>query len=323
MPQMQHTPRGHSGSGPGESYDGAPEGERRGFSPFNFLFGFGVGTFVGVGLALLAFAMVDEEPPPRATVRQPDAPVLATSTAAPAVESRPRAKTALDVRLGPGNGFAVVGVLAKGDSVEVTGRDDAGEWLAIRFPPGSSGRGWIPVTSVDEPPDVTRLAVLLPTPLPRTISTFPPGAFNDGERQGTGASIVPTRTPDPNATPELRPGPADLVVTAVRLLPDRRISVTVANRGPNDLVGFTIFVVVRDLGARSEQLSLAIPFLRVGATATLQTTSLHVTGEEVYQAIVDPFGSAPDVDRTNNSFQVTLVAPTPTPTVTPTPNPLD
>jgi hypothetical protein len=318
---MQQPPAGLPGQGLDERYDDAPQGERRGFSPFNFLVGFGVGSFVGVGLALLAFAMVDEDPEPAGSaVIQPDEPAVASTTPAATAEARPRAKTALDVRLGPGNGFAVVGVLARGDSVEVVGRDNASEWLAIRFPPGSSGRGWIPVTAVDEPPDPARLAVVIPTPLPRTIATFPPGAF-DGTDVGTGASTVPTSTPDPLATPALRPGPVDLVVVSMRLLPDRRVSVTVANRGPNDLAGFTIFVQVRDLGARSEMVSAAVPSVRVGSTVTLETGTFRVSGEEAIQAIVDPFGSVPEVDRTNNLLQITLAAPPPT--STPTPGPSD
>jgi hypothetical protein len=279
---MQQPPAGLPGQGLDERYDDAPQGERRGFSPFNFLVGFGVGSFVGVGLALLAFAMVDEDPEPAGSaVIQPDEPAVASTTPAATAEARPRAKTALDVRLGPGNGFAVVGVLARGDSVEVVGRDNASEWLAIRFPPG---------------------------------------AF-DGTDVGTGASTVPTSTPDPLATPALRPGPVDLVVVSMRLLPDRRVSVTVANRGPNDLAGFTIFVQVRDLGARSEMVSAAVPSVRVGSTVTLETGTFRVSGEEAIQAIVDPFGSVPEVDRTNNLLQITLAAPPPT--STPTPGPSD
>jgi hypothetical protein len=302
-----------------EGFDDAPEGARRGFSPFNFLFGFGVGSFVGVGLALLAFALVDENTQPAGSaIIQPDEPALATTTPLATAVARPRAKTALDVRLGPGNGFAVVGVLARGDSVEVVGRDNASEWLAIRFPPGSSGRGWIPVSAVDDPPEATRLAVVIPTPLPRTISTFPPGAL-DGSDVGTGASTVPTSTPDPLATSSPQPGPVDLVVVSMRLLPDRRVSVTVANRGPGDLSGFTVFVQVRDLGARSEMISANVPIVRVGSTVTLETGSFRVTGEEAVQAIVDPFGSVPEVDRTNNLLQITLAAPPATSTPVPTP----
>ena len=317
---MQQRPDGLQPDGSQEGFDDPYGDGHRGFSPFNFLFGFGVGAFVGVALALLAFALIDDNPAPRtSTTLQPDLPLAAGGTPQPTPDTRPTTKVALDVRLGPGNGFAVVGVLGRGESVEVVGRDNDSQWLAIRFPPGSAGRGWIPVTSVESPPDLTRLAIALPTPLPRTISTFPAGAF-DGESVGTGAGTVATGTPDPRATPVLRPGPVDLVVFSVRLLPDRRVSVTVANRGPNDLVGFTVFVLVRNLAATNETISAPIPFLRVGATTTLETSAFTVSGEETIQATVDPFGSIQEVDRSNNTLQVVLAAPaTPTATATQTP----
>lgn len=310
---MQQPP-GPPASWPDDSLD---EPTRLNFSPFNFLIGFGFGAFAGVALALFAFTLVDEQQaaPGNAGI-QPDLPVVA-GTAQPAPDTRPRTRTALDVRLGPGNGFAVVGVLARGEAVEVVGKDGDSLWLAIRFPPGSVGRGWIPVTAVDSPPELSRLPVALPTPLPRTIATFPAGGF-DGDAVGTGAGTVRTATPDPRATAVLRPGPTDLVVISVRLLPDRRVSVTVANRGPGDLVGFTVFVQVRDLGVRSEMLTSVSPTMRVGSTLTLESQTFTISGEETIQAIVDPFGAVPEVDRSNNQLQVVLAVPV-APTLTPTP----
>jgi hypothetical protein len=295
------------------------------FSPLTFLFGFGAGAFVGVALAILAFTVADDNtvtPQVSAAVEEDGPPVVAFGSATPTPDARPRSKTALDVRLGPGNGFAVVGLLAKGYTVEVIGRDNDSQWLAIRFPPGSAAQGWIPVTGVDTPPEIAKLAEALPTPLPRTISTFsafPIGAGGSEELEGAGASTVATRTPNPvGGTPTFAPGKPDLVITRVGLLPDRRVSVTVTNRGPGDLVGFTVFVQVRDLGSRSEVMSAPLPSLRVGQTITLETSTFEITGEETIQAIVDPFGSISEADRTNNTMQVVLAAPV-SPTRTPLP----
>src|SRR3972149_5663193 len=55
-------------------------------------------------------------------------------------------------------------------------------------------------------------------------------------------------------TPAFNAGPPDLFISRVSLQPDGRISVTVGNRGPGDLLGYSVFVTVRDLGSRSEQL---------------------------------------------------------------------
>jgi SH3 domain-containing protein/CARDB protein len=313
-------------AGTNDGFDEPGERRRFGFSPLTFLFGFGAGAFAGVALAVLAYSLASDNNTQTRTVAAVEADVPAavvSGTPQPTPDARPKSKAALDVRLGPGSGFAVVGLLAKGESVEVIGRDNDSQWLAIRFPPGSAGQGWIPVSGVDTAPELSRLAVALPTPLPRTISTFPPGANIANDEAGTGASVVGTRTPNPaSGTPTPVPGPVDLVVTKVGLTPDRHVSVTVSNRGPGDLVGFTVFVQVRDLGARSEVISAPIGSLRIGQTLTLQTSTFQISGEETIQAIVDPFSSVPDVDRTNNTMQVVLAAPPTPPTPTTTPLPL-
>jgi hypothetical protein len=300
--------------------DDSPARWRFAFSPITFLIGFGIGAFAGVALAILAYSISDDNQGPTTVIAAPqiDAPVVVVSgTVQPTPDARPKSKAALDVRLGPGTGFAVVGSLAKGESVEVIGRDNDSLWLAIRFPPGSAAQGWIPVASVDTVPDLQKLTVALPTPLPRTVSTFPPfQAITNGEDNGGSTVAGATRTPNPGGTPSPVPGPVDLVITRVGLTSDRHVAVTVTNRGPGDLVGFTVFVQVRDLGVRSEVMSAPIPSLRIGQTLTLQTSTFTISGEETIQAIVDPFGSVPEADKTNNSTQVVLAAPV---TATPTP----
>jgi hypothetical protein len=95
------------------------------------------------------------------------------------------------------------------------------------------------------------------------------------------------------------------------------VSVTVANRGPGDLNGFTIFVQVRNLTSRSEMIASSVQSLRVGATTTVETSSFMVESQETVQAIVDPLGGVPEAERSNNLTQVVLtVPPTLTPTVT-------
>ncbi|HEY7269460.1 MAG TPA: CARDB domain-containing protein [Dehalococcoidia bacterium] len=304
---------------PGE-LDEPPERWRFRFSPLTFLIGFGIGAFAGVALAILAYSLADNNQTTATVIAAPQADVpdvVVSGTPQPTPDSRPKSKAALDVRLGPGNGYAVVGSLAKGDTVEIVGRDNDSLWFAIRFPPGSAGQGWIPVTAVDALPDLPKLAVALPTPLPRTISTFPPSlSIPSGDDSQTGGSLSVTRTPNPGGTPSPVPGPVDLVVTKVSLTANNHVAVTVSNRGPGDLVGFTVFAQVRDLGARSETMNAPISLLRAGQTLTLQTSTFTIEGEQTVQAIVDPFGSVPEADKTNNTVQVVLAA---IETATPTP----
>ncbi len=302
------------------------------FFSMTFLVGFGLGGFIGVLLGLLAFGLVkrhDDTQPALAQVQ-----MTATSVAngvTPTPEAKPKTKVALDVRLGPGTAFAVVGTIARGGEVEPVGRDTGSDWIAIRFPQGSSARGWVQVSDIDNLSDVDRLAVVQPTPLPNSVrspdtssssTTSSSGnGLDSGSRSTLGDAPVarvstsvatPLRTslagtqPLVTPTPRLNVGPSDLVVSGISLLPDGRVQVTVGNRGPGDLVGKAIFVSVRDLTLRGEQLSLQVASLPVGGVVTLQSSTFRIDRETDVQAIVDPFGNVTDPDRSNNQITVTL-----------------
>jgi hypothetical protein len=276
-----------------------------------------------VALALLAFARVDR--PPTAEVPElPEFVIIPTNTPNPLATAtpdvRPRTRTQLDVRLGPGNAFAIVGVLTRGQAVDVVGRDSTSEWLAIRFPPDSVARGWVPVSQLDGVGDLEGVTVAAPTPLARTLATPPlsgrsPFDFsgNDGLAQDDIPLLVTptpslrrvTPTPDAAALP-------DLVVSRIGLLADGRVSVTIGNRGPGSTNGALILVLVRDLSSRSEQMATNRE-LDTGDTVTLQTQNFTVDHEMDIQAIVDHVTSLKDSDRSNNSLRITL-SPPPTPT---------
>src|SRR5947207_2799370 len=157
--------------------EGVPEADHHPrFSPFSFLGGFGIGAFVGVGLALLVFFLIKDQNTTTVVqapteVDAPDSPLAAAISPTP--DQRPRTKVGLDVRLGPGDGYGVIGLLNKGEAVTPIGRDADSNWLAIQFPPGSAARGWVPLDQLDNVSDADQFAVVLPTPLPRTISPFP------------------------------------------------------------------------------------------------------------------------------------------------------
>ena len=305
-----------------------------------FLLGFGFGSFAGVALALLAIALVSGKAEPTTTFVAAQEDVAPTSEIGPSPtatpDARPRTKAQLDVRLGPGLAVAVVGILSRGEALQVTGRDHDGNWVSIQFPPGSTGRGWVPVADVEGIKELDALAVALPTPLPRTLTNPTPATRGTSIGSGTGAAIdpeprartsapVPTPTPAPIETPEpdatatsVAAGPTDLVVTRIALTADRRVSVTIGNRGPGNLTRQSIFVLVRDLAVRSEQLVSPNTNLNVGGTITLTTQYLDVQGETDIQASVDPSTSLRDPDRSNNVMTATLRAPPqPTPTATP------
>jgi uncharacterized protein YraI len=301
------------------------------FFSLTFLVGFGLGGFMGVLLGLLALALVlddNETPAAVAAIVEPSATFLPGATPTP--EPRARTRSALDVRLGPGTAFAIVGTIPRGGEVEPVGRDSSSTWVAIRFPPGSTARGWVPVSEVDNLNAVDRLAVVQPTPLPRSASVpdltrGETGAriLNGDEPDGTNGQLTgtPSRSFTPGvATPTPRPaGPTDLVASRASLLPDGRVQVLVGNRGPGELTGRSIFVTVRDLALRSEQMSLQPGVLPVGAQVTLITQNFRVERPTEIQVIVDPFSNIPDPDRTNNQLNITL-APALLPSPTRNPN---
>lgn len=293
-----------------------------------FVAGFGVGTFVGVALALLAFLVTRD-----GEARQANADLITPTQAVagrvvtPTPDLRTRTIAQQEVHVGPGEAYAVVGTLPRGTAVEVVGRDAGATWLAIRFPAGSAGRGWIPVSDVEGLGPVESLAVALPTSIP-SAATIP----NTSSRQPiTSDDSVPLSTPVATAatpragtstpiasTPAPQPGSPDLVVTGLSLMADGRVNVTVGNRGTGPLTGQAVFVLVRDLATRSETVSTGLGTLNPGETTTLTTTTFRVGEEAEVQAVVDPYGSAPDTNRTNNMLSATLApAPTPRPTATP------
>ena len=88
--------------------------------------------------------------------RQGPAPTATpTPTPTPVV---PRTTNIVNVYIGPGTGYQVIGLLPRSAKLEVIGRDDSGAWLAIVFSVGSRLTGWIPVTTVSGLDDVSALA---------------------------------------------------------------------------------------------------------------------------------------------------------------------
>jgi uncharacterized protein YgiM (DUF1202 family) len=301
------------------------------FVSLTFLLGFGFGSFVGVALALLAIALVSRNSEPTTTVVAAEEVVIPTVAngvpATPTPDLRPRTKSQLDVRLGPGLAFAIIGTIDRGEALQVTGRDFNSRWVSIQFPPGSTGRGWVPIDELDGLEDLESFAVAIPTPLARTLSNPAAGAASANSGSGSAANNVrplnpapqariPTppsaeeEAPTPNATAtSFAFGPTDLVVTRISLTADRHVSVTIGNRGPGNLVGQSIFVLVRDLAVRSEQIVSPNTNLSVGGTLTLTTQYLQLDSETDIQASVDPSTSLRDPDRSNNVMTSTLRPP--------------
>ena len=239
------------------------DGRRLRLPPRLFLTGFSSGILAGVILAGAAVALrggtgdAGDPAYPIYTFIEETVEAEATVSVTPG----PRTLAPLDVRIGPGDTYAIVGVLARSQELELVGRSADSTWLAISFPPGSSLTGWLPAAQVRNVPELSTLAVRQATVTPRFFQPSGPGL-----------------TPNVIATPATTPAPAkplpDLVVVAVTLLNDGRVSVTVRNVG-GDSEDAIIFLRVNDLSSAGETLTAQLTKLSAGGSVTL-TSDLSV-----------------------------------------------
>lgn len=91
----------------------------------------------------------------------PTSPALKLPTA-----QAPRALKVLEVLSGPGDSYAVVGLLPKDAALDVVGRDSSGAWLAVILTPGSSFHGWVPRSQVSGLTNVDSLGIASITLVP-------------------------------------------------------------------------------------------------------------------------------------------------------------
>jgi heat shock protein HslJ len=99
----------------------------------------------------------------------------------------------LNVRIGPGTAFPVIGVARLGDEGEIVGRSADGRWWAVSVPSAPDGVGWVSAdfvlaTNAEDVPVLQGppLAPPTATPVPPTATPVPPTA---------------TPAPQPTATP--------------------------------------------------------------------------------------------------------------------------
>lgn len=109
----------------------------------------------------------------------------------------------LNVRLGPGTDFPVLGQLKAGMQLALVGRNDASDWLVVCCVDDKPG--WVATRLVQTTADIASLPVGLvptrvptPTPLPAATAIPAPAAT---------AVFTPTPTAEPTATPVPTPTP--------------------------------------------------------------------------------------------------------------------
>lgn len=88
-------------------------------------------------------------------------PLIVEGFASVPTESEPpfRALRVLILRLGPDERYLPIGQVGRGALLEVVGRNDRGDWLAVSLTPGSRLYGWTPVNAVSTSQDLTILPI--------------------------------------------------------------------------------------------------------------------------------------------------------------------
>ena len=89
----------------------------------------------------------------------PDPSLPAMYSAPLRITLGPRTASAVTLHLGPSEDYVVLGTLQAGSPLQVVGRDETGDWLAIVFPPNSTFRAWLPVSETLEVDHIGNLPV--------------------------------------------------------------------------------------------------------------------------------------------------------------------
>jgi hypothetical protein len=97
----------------------------------------------------------DDEVPGLSEARIQVVPVLPTIVA-----PETRARSVLTLKTGPDNRYTTVGQVQNGSKVEVVGRNEKGDWLAVSLTPGAKSYGWVPAAGVSGVANVQALKVV-------------------------------------------------------------------------------------------------------------------------------------------------------------------
>ncbi len=148
---------------------------------------------LGAGLIFLSLSMVGSR-----------APMAQQATPAPTVTGTPSGPFILvpdevNVRLGPGTDYELVGVLIAGQRAPALGRSPGGDWIQIDYVgvPGNVAWVYAPLVRLEGGQGFLPVVESPPTPTPRVTATIDPtlaAQFNLGEATPT---RLPTFTPAP------------------------------------------------------------------------------------------------------------------------------
>ena len=91
-------------------------------------------------------------------------PEISAALEGAALDSDPAARVhwtskGVEVRIGPGTGYVVIGQLPRAARLQIIGRDESSKWIGIVFSPYTGLTGWIEATAIAGQLDVAGLDV--------------------------------------------------------------------------------------------------------------------------------------------------------------------
>jgi hypothetical protein len=225
-----------------------------------------------------------------------------TQTIVPLEGMTGRALSTLTVRAGPGSGYISLGTARRGAELEVVGKNEEEDWLAIAYPPRSRLTGWVEADGVELEGSLASLPVATPESLVLPIvPTYAGGASVEEE---------PDTTPTPEAS--LLP---DLIVSNAYLR-EGELVVTITNQGTADANGLIDVAVYNGDGSTLLRLARAGESLPAGASIDLDTR-YEPGGEQQRLLIwVNPANRVEEANEDNNKvlFGVSGLPASPSPT---------
>jgi hypothetical protein len=193
------------------------------------------------------------------------------------------------VREGPGLDYSPIGELARGQAVEVIGRNSDNSWFEIFYPLGSTLRGWVPDSGIEIDGELTLIPLASVTPIARPTLDIPTPT--------EGPEETPTETPTPTAT-GTPSGGIDLAVSLVSGTCEvgSEIGIIVTNLGPDILEDETITVLIQSVSGAQELIEVSVT-LQPGESIDMESDN---EVEEPVLVTVDPFGEIGDPNDANN-----------------------
>ncbi len=277
----------------------------------------GLAVVVLLGATAGALVLVDAArnpaaPTPRVVVDQPTSTPGSTAKTAEATGVHGIARQVSAVRSAPGSNTPVLGTIPQDADVVIDGRTTDSRWYRVIYPPGSELHGWIEADFLNVTGDAAALVIATAEPpVFVDVPTLPP--------QSTPIPSAPAGSPTAAGTPTSGGTPSsaalpDLVIGTTPTISGGKLFVTVINQGRGPAHGDLVVAVFNQDGSRLLGGATVPNFTLEPGRSIDVGTGLAVSGDQTLLIIVDPNGTIPESDDTNNRILIRVATGQPSPT---------